>query len=214
YTIVVRNAGPSTAVDQLVTDLFPAAITSVSWTAVASPGSSVARASGSGDIITTVTLLPGGTVTFTAVAQISPVARREVGSLVNTATVAVPPGDNTPEDNSATDIDSLTPVTGLSITKDDGQTTAVPGTSTPHPIVVSNAGPSNATGATLADPLPAGVTAANWAFVSETGGGSVTGPTSGTGALNATVNLPVGATLTFSFTAQIDPAATGTLVNT
>src|SRR5204863_2052577 len=66
YTIVVSNAGPSTAVAQQVTDLFPAAITAVSWTAVASAGSSVGQASGTGNILTTVTLLPGGTVTFTA----------------------------------------------------------------------------------------------------------------------------------------------------
>ena len=76
YTIVVSNAGPSTAVDQAVTDVFPSAITAVSWTAVASAGSSVAAASGTGNINTTVTLLPGGTVTFTAVAQISPARHR------------------------------------------------------------------------------------------------------------------------------------------
>ena len=214
YTIVVTNHGPSTAVDQEVTDNFPSEITAVNWTAVASAGSSVAAASGTGNILTTVTLLPGGMAIFTAVAQISPLARREVVSLVNTATVAVPPGDSTPDDNTATDIDSLTPLTGLSITKTDGTTTAVPGTSTTYTITVSNAGPSTATGATLADPLPAGVTAASWTFVSETGGGSVTGPGSGTGALATTVTLPPGATLTFSFTATIDPAATGMLVNT
>jgi uncharacterized repeat protein (TIGR01451 family) len=211
YTIVVHNAGPSTAVDQQVTDLFPAAITSASWNAVASAGSSVAQTSGTDNILTTVTLLPGGSVTFTAVAQISSLA---TGTLTNTATVAVPPGDNTPADNSATDTDSLTPVTGLTITKDDGQTTAVPGTSTTYTIVISNAGPSAATGATLSDPLPAGVTDATWSFISATGGGSVTGPSSGSGALTTTVDLPLNATITFGFTAAIDPTATGTLVNT
>jgi uncharacterized repeat protein (TIGR01451 family) len=211
YTIVVSNAGPSTAVDQAVTDLFPSAITAVSWTAVASSGSSVAAASGSGNIMTTVTLLPGGTVTFTAVATIDPSA---TGTLTNIATVAVPPGDTTPNDNSATDTDSLTPQTGLSLTKTDSQTTAVPGTSTTYTIVVSNAGPSATTGATVSDALPTGVTAATWTFVGATGGGSVTGPLTGTGALATTVNLPPGATLTFSFTADIDPTATGTLVNT
>ncbi len=213
YTIVVTNAGPSTAVNQQVTDLFPAEITSVSWTAVASAGSSVAAASGSGDILTTVTLLPGGTVTFTAVAQISPLAQREVASLVNTATVAVPPGDNTPADNNATDTDSLTRQAGLAVSKDDGKTTAVPGTSTTYTIVVSNAGPSSAHGVALSDPLPAGVTSATWTFAGATGGGSVTGPSSGSGALTTTVDLPVGATVTFSFTAQIAPTATGSLVN-
>ena len=214
YTIVVSNAGPSTAADQAVTDVFSSAITAVSWTATASAGSSVAAASGAGNINTTVTLLPGGTVTFTAVAQISPDAQSEVVSLVNTASVAVPPGDTTPDNNSATDIDSLTPLAGLSITKDDGQTTAVPGQSTSYTITVSNAGPSAANGVALSDPLPAGVTSAAWTFVSATGGGSVTGPPSGTGDLATTVNLPVGATITFTFTVQIDPSATGSLVNT
>src|SRR4029077_19638710 len=114
YTIVVSNTGPSTAVAQQVTDFFPAAITAVNWTAVASAGSSVAAASGTGNILTTVTLLPGGTATFTAVATIHPAA---TGALTNTATVAVPPGDTTPGNNTAADTDSLTPQTGLSITK-------------------------------------------------------------------------------------------------
>src|SRR5262249_10245347 len=86
YTIVVSNQGPSTVVNQQVPDAFPSEITSVNWTAVASLGSSVAQTSGSGNILTTVTLLPGGTVTFTAIAQIDPSA---TGTLSNTATVAV-----------------------------------------------------------------------------------------------------------------------------
>src|SRR5262249_19549417 len=137
-------------------------------------------------ILTTVTLPPGGTVIFTAVAQISPGAQRETGSLVNTATVAVPPGDITPADNSATDIDSLTPLAGLAITKDDGVTSVVPGNSTTYTITVGNAGPSAAVGVALADPLPPGVTAATWTFAGETGGGSVSGPSSGSGALATT----------------------------
>ena len=106
---------PQGDVDQQVTDLFPSAITSVSWSAVASAGSSVAQASGTGNISTTVTLLPGGTVTFTAVAQISSSAT--TGTLTNTATVAVPTGDSTPANNSASDTDSLTPLAGLVIVR-------------------------------------------------------------------------------------------------
>src|SRR5438876_743334 len=49
YTIVVTNNGPSTAVGAAVTDIFPADLTAVSWTAVASAGSSVAAASGVGN---------------------------------------------------------------------------------------------------------------------------------------------------------------------
>jgi uncharacterized repeat protein (TIGR01451 family) len=106
YTIVVSNTGPSTAVGAAVSDLFPAAITAASWTAVASPGSSVAQASSTGNIATTVTLLPGGTATFTAVAQISPSAS---GLLTNTVTVSTPAGttDPNPGNNTATDTDTL-----------------------------------------------------------------------------------------------------------
>src|SRR5262249_7446861 len=97
----------------------------------------------------------------------------------------------------------------LIATIDDTKTSVVPGTDTTYTIVVSNTGPSDLTGAGVSDPLPAGVTAASWQFDGGTNGGSVFGPTSGTGALAATVNLPVNAAVTFSFTATIDPTATG-----
>jgi uncharacterized repeat protein (TIGR01451 family) len=98
------------------------------------------------------------------------------------------------------------------ITVDDGKTSVVPGTSTTYTIVVSNSGPAAVTGAAISDPLPAGVTAANWTS-STTGGGTVIGPAAGTGSLTTTVDLPANATVTFSFTATIDPSATGSLVN-
>src|SRR5262249_22618065 len=108
YNIIVSNAGPSTAVASTVTDLFPSAISSVSWTAVASAGSSVGAATGIGNISPPVPLLPAGPAIFTAVAQLSPPA---TGALVNTATVSPPPGllDTTPANNTATDTDTLMP---------------------------------------------------------------------------------------------------------
>ena len=66
----------------------------------------MAQASGTGNISTAVTLLPGGIVIFTAVAQISPSA---TGTISNTATVSPPPGvtDTNPGNNTATDTDTL-----------------------------------------------------------------------------------------------------------
>jgi uncharacterized repeat protein (TIGR01451 family) len=101
--------------------------------------------------------------------------------------------------------------TTLSI--DDGVTTVVPGTSDTYFIVVSNTGPSPVTGASVSDPLPAGVTAATWANTASSGGGSVSGPTNGSGSLATTVNLPVNASVTFTFTTTINPSVTGSLVN-
>jgi uncharacterized repeat protein (TIGR01451 family) len=136
--------------------------------------------------------------------------------LDNTATVTPPAGvtDTNPANNSATDTDTLTPQADLSITKTDGETSVVPGTTTTYTIVVSNLGPNAVSGASVSDPLPAGVTTASWTASTSSSGGHVTGPSSGTGSLASTVDLPVGATVTFTFTVQVDPSATGTLDNT
>ncbi|HEY7427206.1 MAG TPA: DUF11 domain-containing protein [Gemmataceae bacterium] len=74
--------------------------------------------------------------------------------------------------------------------------------------MVRNAGLSAVTGASVSDPLPEGVIFAGWRATTS-GGGSVTGP----GDLDTTVDLPVGATVTFRYTVLISPSATGTLVN-
>lgn len=106
YTLVVTNAGPSAVTGAAVVDTFPAAITSASWSCVATGSSSCATASGSGDLNTTVNLAVNGKATFTVVANVASTA---VGTLVNTATVTPPTGttDPTPGNNSATDTDTL-----------------------------------------------------------------------------------------------------------
>src|SRR5262249_25392568 len=116
--------------------------------------------------------------------------------------------------NTSTDTDTLTPEADLAITKDDGKTAAVPGTSDTYTIVVSNNGPSAVTGASVSDPLPVGVTAATWTATASSGRGTAPGATEGGGALATTVDLPVNASVTFTFTVTIDPSATGTLANT
>src|SRR5690606_8871733 len=60
----------------------------------------------------------------------------------------------------------------LSITKTDNRTFYTPGTSTTYSIVVANAGPFGVQGAVVNDPLPAGITTANWTCGSATGGGA------------------------------------------
>lgn len=83
YTITVTNAGPAGAVDAVVADAFPAAVTGVTWTCVASGGASCS-ASGSGDINDIVTVPTLGTVVYSAIATVDAMA---TGYLVNTATV-------------------------------------------------------------------------------------------------------------------------------
>ena len=89
---------------------------------------------GTGVIIPT--LPSGGTVTFTVTATVTATQ----GSVTNTVSVAPPMGtiDPTPGNNTASDTDTVQPVADLSITKNDGVTQIVSGTSTTYTVVVTN----------------------------------------------------------------------------
>ena len=211
YTVVFSNLGPSAAPGAAVADALPAAIASATWTCAATAGSSCGTASGAGSISDTVSLLSGGSATYTVTANVSPIA---TGTLVNTATIAPPGGvtDPVPGNNSATDTDTLVPQADLAITKTDGAVSVVPGTTTTYTIVVTNAGPSTATAAPVSDVLPAAIASATWTCAAAPG--STCGAASGTGNVATTVTLPAGGSATFSVVAPISPSATGTLVNT
>jgi uncharacterized repeat protein (TIGR01451 family)/fimbrial isopeptide formation D2 family protein len=207
YTITASNAGPSNAPGATVADTFPAVLT-CTWTCVGA-GGGTCTASGSGNVNDTVNLPNGGSVTYTATCTISTAA---TGSLANTATVTAPAGVSDPSssNNSATDTDTLAASADLAITKSDGVTTATPGGSVTYTIAASNAGPSNAAGATVADTFPAVLTC-TWTCVGSGGG---TCSASGSGNVNQTVNLPAGASVTYTASCTISAAATGSLVNT
>ena len=209
YTITASNAGPSDAPGSTVVDTLPATITGATWTCVGA-GGGTCTAAGSGNINDTVNLPTGGSVTYTVTGTVSSAA---TGTLSNTATVAAPAGvtDPDPANNSATDTDTLTPEADLSITKTDGQTTVQAGTPITYTIVVSNPGPSDVLGATVADTVPAAITGATWTCVGA-GGGTCTA--AGSGNINDTVNLPSGASVTYTLTGTIAPGTTGTLDNT
>ncbi len=100
YTIVARNAGPTAVTGATVADTFPATLTGVTWTCVASAGSSC-TASGSGSISQTVNLAVAGTATYTVNATVAASATRLVA---NTATITAPVAVEDPNqaNNSAT----------------------------------------------------------------------------------------------------------------
>jgi uncharacterized repeat protein (TIGR01451 family) len=102
------------------------------------------------------------------------------------------------------------PPPDLSITKTDGVTTATPGGSVTYTITASNASALPASGATVADTFPAVLTC-TWTCVGA-GGGTCTA--SGAGNINDTVNLPAGASVTYTASCAIAAAATGSLSNT
>ncbi len=207
YTITASNAGPSNVDGATVTDTFPPSET-CTWTCVGADGGSC-TASGSGDISQWVTLPSGGSTTYTAACSISASA---TGSLVNTATVAAPSGvaDPSPDNNSATDTDTLVPMADLSISKTDGVTSATPGGSVTYTITAENYGPSDVSGAIVTDVFPATETC-TWTCVG-TGGGICVG--SGSGDISQSVDLPSEGSTTFTAVCSIAASATGSLVNT
>jgi uncharacterized repeat protein (TIGR01451 family) len=157
WTLSVHNAGPSTAVNVLITDTVPAG---VAITSVTMPGASC-QAGVPGDSTHPTTcaagsLAPGATsATMTITATVNP---QTTGILHNDARVSSDTFDN----NSANDLAHTdTTVTvqssiGVVISATPNPVTA--GTALSYKITVSNGGPSTATAVTLTDPLPTGVT--------------------------------------------------------
>ena len=211
YTIVVSNNGPSAVVGAAVADVLPAGFTSDTYTSVASAGASGSTASGVGNIVDMVNLAPGSSITYTVTGT---VAAGATGSLVNTATVTAPSGftDTNLTNNSATDTDTITPQGDLSITKTDGVSSVVAGTSDTYTIVVSNNGPSAVVGAAMADVLPAGFTSDTYTSVASVGAAG--NSASGSGNIADTVNLAPRSSITYTVTGTVAASATGNLVNT
>jgi uncharacterized repeat protein (TIGR01451 family) len=208
YTIVASNAGPSNVTSATVTDSFTSTLQSCTWTCSGASGGSCATPSGSGNINHGVNLPVSGSATFTASCNISASA---TGSLANTASISSAVSDPTPGNNSATDTDTLTGSANLGISKTNGVSSSTPGGQTTYTIVASNAGPSNVSSATVADTFSSNHQNCSWTC-SGSGGGSCAA--SGNGNISQSVNLPVGASTTFTAVCGIKTSATGSLVNT
>ena len=222
YTIVVTNAGPSDAPAPRSSTRFPARSAERRTRPWPTGGATGFTASGSGSIDDADVDMPAGsTITYTVTGTtVNPAA---TGTLTNTATVTAAAGvtDTNPGNTSATDTDTLAPEADLEITKTDnvggssvtGATgTAVPGKGITYTIVVTNAGPSDAPGTSIVDTLPGTLSGVTYTAVPT--GGATGFTATGSGNIDdADVDMPAGSTVTYTVTATINPAATGTLTN-
>src|SRR5262249_61117476 len=102
------------------------------------------------------------------------------------------------------------PVAALAVTKTNNATSVVAGNPTVYTITVTNTGPSDASGVTVRDPLPAGVASASWTCTG-TGGGC---PAGGAGGVDTTGAVPGGGGGTFRLAATGGADAKGPAVNT
>jgi len=152
YTIVVTNNGPSAADGAIFTDLAVTGLSATGVTCGSASGGAVCPSAGATTValmqgagIVIPTLPSGGMLTFTMTATVT----ANSGTVTNVATITAPAGTTDPNtaNNTDDDADPVTPVTDLAITKTDGSATDTAGNAITYTIVVSNNGPSNATGA-------------------------------------------------------------------
>jgi uncharacterized repeat protein (TIGR01451 family) len=206
FTVVVSNAGPSNATAVEVTDLLPAGYTYVSSTVTQG-----AYVSGTG-VWTVGAVNNGASATLTITATVLASGSYTNNAQVTAATQA--DSDSTPGDNAGDDFATQTPVPvpiiDLSVSKAVSNGTPNVGTNVTFTVVVSNAGPSNATGVVVTDLLPTGYTyvsntVTQGAYVSGTGVWTVGAVNNGTSA-TLTVTATVLASGSYTNNAQVTAA--------
>lgn len=196
WTITVTNNGPNPSTGATLTDTLPAGVT------FESASSGCANAAG----VVTCTL---GTIASGASTQVEIVARVSTpytgaNPLVNSATVAtvneVDPV--TPNNTGSSTTPVGTPTADLSLVK-TGPANAAAGARFEWRLVIANAGPSAADGATFLDTLPAGTTVASATCGSPTGG-AVCGTVSfdATSVSGVVTTLPPGGSVTITVSAS------------
>src|SRR5262245_14361106 len=205
FTVTLSNLGPSPAIGVVLNDLLPTGLSFVSATPSQGNYDPVAGVWTVGNLPVSPPPAPPATLLITALVT-------QPGTLVNTATVTA---TNDPAGASASATVTASRIAELVIGKSDGLTSVLAGTSLTYTIVVSNLGPTNVVGATVADTFPGTALLQNVSWTCATTAGTATcGTASGTGDIATTVDLPVGAAVIFTVAATVNPAAaTGTLTN-
>jgi uncharacterized repeat protein (TIGR01451 family) len=213
WTMTVTNNGPSNGSTATAALPLPAPTTFVSVSAP--PGWSCSTPSvGSNGTVScslTSTLNVSATATFTVVSNV-PSSVASGTTLSATATVSSP-DDGFPINDSATASVQSAVTFDLGVTKTRTPAIASPGSSQQYTIVVTNNGPSDATGVTMTDVLPVPL---RFTSLVSPGGWSCTTPAPGAnGTITCTIpSLAAGTVATFTLNVVIDPAtAAGTAIN-
>jgi len=191
YTITVNNAGPGAAQGATLTDVLPPGTTFQSLTAAAGWGCTAPAVGAAGTVVCSNPALAVGSAVFTLVAEVN--ASVLGGTLItNTASVAAATSDQNPGNEVASSAVPVAASADLSIMK-ASPGPVFPGSNVVYTLVVSNHGPDAATGVSVADATPAGLT-----FVGNTGDCTTPFPCTFASlaagqsrTINATFNVPV-----------------------
>jgi uncharacterized repeat protein (TIGR01451 family) len=203
FTLVITNAGPTSAPNATVTDVMPAGLTLLS--ASVRPANAMNLAVAPTGLVASTASLPVGLTTITLVVQANASA---VGTTItNIASVASSLTETLTTNNSSSATVVISGV-DLRIVKTGPAAMAAGGTAT-YVLTVVNAGPSTAPNVTVTDALPSGLTAVSASVLS----GSLT-IANGTGAVVTAVapNMPVG-TSVIAITVAVGETLVGSVTN-
>ncbi|MBC8988471.1 DUF11 domain-containing protein, partial [Pedobacter sp. N36a] len=199
FTLVATNHGPSDGTTVAVADLLPAGYTYVSSTPPA--GTTYVPATG---VWTIGALANTATSTMTITATVN-----AAGPYTNTATISGAETDLISANNTSTVTTVPTPTSDRSLVKTVSQATPAVGTNVVFTLVATNNGPSDGTGITVTDLLPAGYTyisstpPAGTTYVPATGLWTI-GTLANTGTSTLTITATVNATGPYANTASIN----------
>ena len=199
YTLIVSNAGPSSAADVIVTDMVPPSLSNVEF----STDNGISFQPWNGSYLLGE-LAPGTAQTILIRGLVDPSA---TGSIVNTATVDSPTPDPDPGNNTSTDDTPVETSADLTVTKLGAPKSVPAGDLLTYTITVHNLGPSDAQDVLLTDNIPPELTDAEYS----TNGGTTWLSWSGSANLGAFAG---GELRTILIRGRVDNTATGIITNT
>ena len=223
WKIELTNAGPSSVQGARLVDALPVGIASASWSCVAQgvadcdTTTAGTGASGTGALNLNSIQLDAGAANKITVTFISTVANNASGSITNTATATVPSGtiDPNPSNNTGSSTTAVQLTADLTVAK-TGPATVDAGAVISYSVVVSNAGPSDVSGASFIDNVPVGVTGVTASCAVTLGSAqcpSVVG-VSGNNVSASIPFIPAGGSVTFTVAGTISGSAPASITNT
>ena len=199
YTVRIINDGPSTAMNVSFLDELPAGVTYKSLT-VDKAGVNLTHSNG--NITGNLGNMAAGAVIIVKIRV--DVKANATGTLLNKAEVSAPDEEYTLNNNDEVET-PIVPKIDLAVDKIDSKDPVKPGETFTYTVTVVNNGPSNATGVTVVDTLPAtGVTYVTSSRAVSVNGRELTYDLGG---------MASGATVTFTITVQVNQNFSGTLLN-
>ena len=150
YTIRITNGGPDAAAAVVASDTIPAGVAFVSVT------TTQGSCTGTSAITCAIGTVAAGSVVTVTIAVRPPATAPD--TIANTVTTSNSTPDPNPANNTSSAQTTLVRTANLSITKTATPAKLAVGQTLTYVMTVTNGGPAPATGVTLTDMLPAGVT--------------------------------------------------------